>query len=85
MVPVVLVQAGVLLHLARGSGAAAAPTLKTDPLPSHESLGVLPERFLSTVQIHCFGSMISDQNSDRTLQTFSRWKLYFLLLLTNCD
>ena len=84
MVPVV-VQAGVLLHLAKGSGAAAAPTLKTDPLPSHESLGVLPERFLSTVQIRCFGSMISDQNSDGTLQTFSRWKLYFLLLLTNCD
>ena len=70
MVPVLVVQAGVLLHLASGSGAAAAPTLKTDPLPSHESLGVLPERFLSTVQIHCFGSMISEQNPDRILQTW---------------
>ena len=47
MVPVVVVQAGVLLHLARGSGAAAAPTLKTDSLPSHESLGVLPELYKS--------------------------------------
>ena len=67
-------QAGVLLHLAKGSGAAAALTLKTDSLPSHESLGVLPERFLSTVQIPCFGSMISEQDSDRTLQTFLRWE-----------
>ena len=58
------------MHLASGSGAAAAPTLKTDPLPSHESLGVLPERFLSTVQIHCFGSMISEQDSDRIYKLF---------------